>query len=98
MEAVLARAGYRVLLARDGAEAVVMSRSYEGPIEVLVSDCSVPGMSGIDLPNVLTKEREEVHPLLLSEFLQAAIPSRYGFLGKPFGATQPCRAIADVLQ
>ena len=53
---VLSRAGYAVLLAADGEEALQISRHYAGEINLLLSDVMMPRMDGLSsrtfAPNV----------------------------------------------
>ncbi|PYN12596.1 MAG: hypothetical protein DME05_21090, partial [Candidatus Rokuibacteriota bacterium] len=46
---VLRRLGYRVLVARDGAEALALSQSHTDAIDLLLTDVIMPGMDGRDL-------------------------------------------------
>ncbi len=98
LKAILSRAGYRLLMASGGEEALALSRNFPGRIDVLLSDCSMPGMSGLELASALETERPDLEPLLISGQSDEIIPPRYGFLRKPFGPAQLYRAIANVLQ
>lgn len=49
VETVLRRAGYEVAPVSDGAEALERLIGLTEPIDVLVTDVVMPGMSGIDL-------------------------------------------------
>jgi two-component system cell cycle sensor histidine kinase/response regulator CckA len=59
-EVVLIREGYSVITASDGVEALEKLRKHAQPIDLLISDLSLPRMSGDDLAGHL----RDVHPSL----------------------------------
>ena len=63
---VLERAGYHVIGARSGAEAIDHSRQRKGPIHLMLSDIEMPGMSGPDLAKRIEAERSEMRTLFMS--------------------------------
>jgi PAS domain S-box-containing protein len=86
----LRRAGYRVLQAADGEEALAVSGAHAGPIHVLMTDVVMPRMGGRDLAVQLRRERPETRVLFISGYSEAAVagngvlePGTW-FLGKPF--------------
>src|SRR5258706_779138 len=87
VRAMLVEAGYMVLDAVDGADALEVSRKYDGAIDLLLTDVKMPGMSGVQLCSHITRERPAIKVLLMSgktsgEFRSAgpAVP----LLRKPF--------------
>ena len=56
-EAILERAGYEVLLAEDGEEALSVCR--EGSVDVVITDLQMPKVHGFEL---ITALRETDHP------------------------------------
>ncbi|PWU12023.1 MAG: response regulator [Terriglobia bacterium] len=76
--------GYQVLIASDGAEALDLSRRYNGHINLLISDIQMPRMTGIELADVLIKERPTMKVLLISGSTDLTIPRIFPFLRKPF--------------
>jgi CheY-like chemotaxis protein len=58
----LRKQGHAVLVAASGAEAVARLRA--GQVDLVLSDCRMPGMSGLDLLRALRGINPEV-PLLL---------------------------------
>jgi two-component system chemotaxis sensor kinase CheA len=46
---VLSEAGYRVLEAKDGAEALVVFTARKAEIDALVADIEMPGLDGFEL-------------------------------------------------
>jgi two-component system cell cycle sensor histidine kinase/response regulator CckA len=92
--------GYTVLDARDGPDAVSVSRSHAAAIDILVTDIVMPHMNGRDLARVLVSERPDMRVLLMSGFsedpdvlAEVAAP----FLQKPFGANDVARKVRAVL-
>ena len=60
---VLETEGYRVAAASDG-EAALLAFDDEGPIELLVADWQIPGMTGVELAAEL-RRRQPGLPVLL---------------------------------
>ena len=89
-ERVLARGGYDVLTAGEGAEAMALSRQHSGVIQVLVTDLVMPRMNGSDLARRLMAERPGIRVLFISGYDRDAArtsgPLEPGtdFIGKPF--------------
>jgi signal transduction histidine kinase/ActR/RegA family two-component response regulator len=90
---VLERAGYRVLTAQNGLEALKLADRLDGPLDLVVSDVTMPGMGGIELGMELRRRRPELRVLYLSGYTEnlAALegPGDPGsdYLGKPFTAS-----------
>jgi CheY-like chemotaxis protein len=87
---VLEGAGYRVIEAPHGGEALQLALGYQGPIHALVSDVVMPGLSGQELAVRLQASRPGVKVLYISGYSRDAI-TRQGilspgtdFLEKPF--------------
>jgi two-component system, cell cycle sensor histidine kinase and response regulator CckA len=89
-ERVLARGGYDVLTASEGAEAMALSRQHSGTIQVLVTDLVMPRMNGSDLARRLMAERPGIRVLFISGYDRDAArtsgPLEPGtdFIEKPF--------------
>ena len=86
LSAYLERAGFVVLSATNGEQALEIARSFEGAIRILVSDVTMPGMHGTELARTLTRERPDVKVLLISAAIMApeALEPGWQFLPKPF--------------
>jgi CheY-like chemotaxis protein len=87
---VLAKLGYRVLAARSGAEAIDLSGAETGPIQLLLTDVVMPGMSGRELANRLAPTRSAMKILYASGYTENVI-AHHGvldhgilFLSKPY--------------
>ncbi len=98
VENVLTLQGYLLLCAADGMEALEISRSYPGEIQLLLSDMKMPKMDGLELSRHIALERPTTKVLLMSgisgEIPVSDMPSN--FLRKPFLA-QTLRAAVSVL-
>lgn len=97
----LRQAGYRVLSAADGVEAVTLGNAQRPDLAVL--DIRMPGMSGIDAARLL-KESAGVFSLFLSactdkEMVDSATrEGALGYLVKPIDTHQLIPAIEAALQ
>ncbi|HEX3693512.1 MAG TPA: PAS domain S-box protein [Solirubrobacteraceae bacterium] len=73
-ERILAGAGYRVLTAAGGPEALAAAREHE-QIDLLLTDVIMPQMSGPQLAEQLCGERRSLQVLFMSGFAQPIIDS-----------------------
>ena len=96
---MLSRAGYTVLEAASGEEALVVSAGHVGPIDLLVADVVLPGLSGRDTANRLVTSRPDLRTLYTSGYTDAVIAERgvlapeSAFLAKPFTADSLLAAV-----
>jgi PAS domain S-box-containing protein len=65
---VLGRAGYRVLAAEDGEEALAVSRGHGGTVDLLVTDIVMPNLGGRELAARLVVERPGIRVLFMSGY------------------------------
>ncbi|OGN83240.1 MAG: hypothetical protein A2X23_02750 [Chloroflexi bacterium GWC2_73_18] len=100
---VLERCGYRVLEASDGTAALEEAGRHPGPIDLLVSDVVMPGMSGPELVGRLAGVRTGLRVLYLSGYAEDAVV-HYGaldpgiaFLQKPFAPETLAGKVREVL-
>ena len=96
---VLERAGYHVIGARNGVEAIDRSRQREGPIHLMLSDVEMPGMSGPDLAKLVGAERPEMRTLFMSGHPLDYV-EKHGiefYLEKPVPMETLARTVRDVL-
>ncbi|MFN2220491.1 MAG: response regulator, partial [Anaerolineae bacterium] len=100
---VLDSYGYQVLDAADGQAALDLSRSHEGPIDLLLTDVIMPGMNGRELADLLQPERPEMQVLYMSGYTGDAIAhhgvlaDKSAFLPKPFTLEDLLRKVREVL-
>ena len=100
----LAKRGYRVLEAANGAEALLLCEREQRPIEMLITDVVMPGMTGPELARQLASRRPQMKVLYVSGYpqramaQQRALPPGSAFLDKPFtldGLTRRVRQMLD---
>jgi DNA-binding NtrC family response regulator len=89
ISAALQRQGHSVLLAASADEAIRISTSPETSIDVLLTDLSMPGGSGISLATEIRAQRPDIAVVLMSgwqvEEPVAGIPGgEVEVLQKPF--------------
>ena len=63
---ILTHQGYAVLEAGRGAKALALVESAAKPVDLLVTDMSMPGMTGWDLANTLRASRPRLPVLFMS--------------------------------
>ena len=100
---ILETAGYAVLEARDGRQASDLAARPSGPIQLLVSDGGMPGMTGADLVERLRPLHPEMRLLFMSGYTDAALanhsalPPGAAFMEKPFTAATLTRKVREIL-
>ena len=99
----LEAAGYRVLPATDGNDALLISSQHLGDVHLLLTDVVMPRMSGKTLAEELSKSRLSVKVLYMSGYTDIAIdqrgvlPKGLHFIGKPFATAELTRKVREVL-
>lgn len=88
LERVLSNFGFSVLVARDGAQALEVSETHPGRIDLLLTDVVMPGIGGLELAVRLRMERPLMRVLLMSGYDEHSLASGAGnyasFIAKPF--------------
>ena len=69
----LQHAGYKVLEAAKGKDALQIARDFGGPIHLLLTDVVMPGIGGKDLADKLASLRPEMKVLFMSGYPNDAI-------------------------
>ena len=89
--------GYRVLLACNGREAMEIAEEHKGPIDLLVSDVTMPAMDGPELAEKLKAKRPSLRVILLSGYSHSEIVLQGGwkFIQKPFQVHELRAAVED---
>ena len=100
---VLARHGYVVLEASNGAEAIRMCQQYPGTIDLLVSDVVMPLMSGLQVAQRLREMRPAIKMLFVSGYPDDALDAHgvlkaeITLLPKPFTPSALANKVRSVL-
>ncbi len=100
---ILERAGYTVLTARGGQDALRLVRDRDGAIQLLLTDVVMPGLSGNEVATQIQKLRPGIRILFTSGYPDDAI-AHHGVLeagkriiSKPFSARALRRMVRQVL-
>jgi CheY-like chemotaxis protein len=100
---ILGRSGYRVLTAGSGGEALQLVERHDGPIDLLLSDVVMPGMSGPQLGERL-RQRDPGLKLLFTSGYTDDVALRHGlggdrlqFIPKPYSVADLTRKVREVL-
>jgi PAS domain S-box-containing protein len=70
---ILTRQGYLVLVARHGLDALRVSESYPGPIDILVTDVVMPHIGGVQVAEHLRQTRPTIKTLFVSGYPDDAL-------------------------
>jgi len=84
--------GYRVLTAASGAEAMSTAEAHLGPVDLLLLDVSMPGMTGVEFAKYFLSRRDGVPVIFMSGFGESqeleSVPDGVEFLAKPFSLSE----------
>jgi PAS domain S-box-containing protein len=100
---VLRDAGYKVLEASCGEDALRIEREHNRPINLLLTDVVMPQMSGRDLAAAIAPLRPTIKVLYMSGYTdralthQGVLDPHTAFLSKPFTANALLRKVRAVL-
>jgi CheY-like chemotaxis protein len=102
-DAVLSAAGYAVLTASQGAEAMALARQHPRPIHLLMTDVVMPVVGGHALAEQFLEFQSNSRVLFTSGYTPEAV-SRRGivipaeqFIQKPYSPAALCRQVRAIL-
>jgi CheY-like chemotaxis protein len=99
----LARLGYRVVVADSGAAAIEAARAESGPIDLILSDVIMPGLSGPETVAAIRKGHPEAAVLFVSGYTadavteQGVIPEGVDLIKKPFSIETLANRVRDLV-
>jgi signal transduction histidine kinase/CheY-like chemotaxis protein len=100
---VLAPLGYKVLATAGGDDALRTSDSYDGPVDLLLTDVVMPGMNGKQLAEALRIKRPGIKMLFMSGHAhdvlstQGMLEPGVAMIHKPFRTVALARQVRQVL-
>jgi CheY-like chemotaxis protein len=97
---ILRKQGYEILTARDGREALRLSKA-NGHIDLIITDVVMPQMGGRELAQVLAASHPETKILYMSGYVDKEISQKempgLEFIHKPFSPEALARKVREVL-
>ena len=100
-QSILQGAGYKVLRASQGKDAMAAAESNHDVIQLLLTDIVMPGFSGRVLADRLTALRPRIRVLFMSGYTAEVIPLELNpgthLLQKPFSPDELLRKVREVL-
>jgi len=105
MQRFLLEAGYRILPAHGGKQALKVFAEHSGAVDLLIADCMMPGMDGQELAETLLRRKPGLKVLLISGYEHAPVELAGGFgagavelVRKPFSGKALIKRVIEVLQ
>ena len=100
---MLAGFGYRVLVASSGEGALAVLKEHAEPIDLVITDVIMPGISGRELAKRLAVVRPGLRILFMSGYADDALADHgvlaadVAYLQKPFTPDELARRVREVL-
>ena len=100
---ILRQAGYKLLVASNGNEAVRLYEEHYDEVDLLLLDAVMPGKNGRDVYDAVTHSTPGVRVVFCSGYHQKTLdlatlpPNRTSLLRKPFNAAELLRAVRHML-
>ena len=100
---MLTLSGYSVVSAQSGEDAISVARDHTAPIDLLLTDVRMPGMTGPELAQELRKLRPGIKVMYMSAYARDVLPSgvedtEVPFLNKPFTMQTLALSIVETLR
>lgn len=99
----LCHAGFEVMLAETGTEAVSVFRQHQHEIDLVILDLSMPGMDGLQTLDALRGVDPRVRVVLSSGFNSidadtlSTAPGTLGFIQKPYHSTELAETVRELV-
>ncbi|PKL15701.1 MAG: hybrid sensor histidine kinase/response regulator [Spirochaetae bacterium HGW-Spirochaetae-5] len=103
LKTILNRNGYTSFIAGDAETALSISASYEGVINLLITDVIIPDMNGMQLYKKISETRPEIKSIFISGYTSNVIAHNgrldegINFIQKPFSISDFSKKVRDVL-
>jgi CheY-like chemotaxis protein len=103
LKTVLVRAGYRVLAASSGEEALSLARGFDKRLDMVITDVVMDGMSGRELWDQVKPLHPEADVIFISGYTEDEIVKQgvsrnaSRFLSKPFDSRLLLEKVRDIL-
>jgi signal transduction histidine kinase len=103
VQVVLRRAGYEIVEARNGSDALALAGDGVRTFDLLLTDVVMPGMSGRELADQVRKIRPEMKVLLMSGYTNGwvvrngVVDANVAFLQKPITPEALLKKMREVL-
>jgi len=97
-------AGYNILQAQNGFDALETSKTYEGEIHLLLTDVIMPKMNGQEVADELKKTRPEMQIIFMSGYTDDVIAHHgvleagVNFIQKPVTLSRLAKKLREVLR
>ncbi|HEX7124838.1 MAG TPA: ATP-binding protein [Thermodesulfobacteriota bacterium] len=101
---VLEQAGYTVLVAADGEQALAIATRREAPLDLLLADVVMPRGTGPEVAARVSAAHPGIRVLFTSGYAESAVLDRVridaqeAFIAKPFTGEALVRKVRDVLE
>jgi CheY-like chemotaxis protein len=96
---ILHPAGYQLLIASDGKQALEIAEQHTGPIDLLLSDIGMPELSGVALARAITAKHPATKIILTSTYLRDifVMDRSWQFIAKPYVPAQILDSVREAL-
>jgi two-component system cell cycle sensor histidine kinase/response regulator CckA len=100
---VLKKNGYKVIAAVTGGDALLQCQKMKEPVDMVLTDVIMPGISGPEFADELRKLWPDIKVLFMSGYTADAIMNQKTlepgtpFIGKPFRMAELLKKVRDVL-
>ncbi|MFZ1132748.1 MAG: PAS domain S-box protein [Terriglobales bacterium] len=101
MHDVLLHAGHHILAVGTGQEALQAFAELDGAVDLLITDCVMPGMNGPELAETLRRQKPGLKVLLISGYEQRPVGFPAGTLAlirKPFSRSTFLERVIEIMQ